>query len=173
MAGDIFQVGREVAVSLREGDGTGLRLLLRERFGTPGPPEDRLVEITPAAGPDATHTVAEVITAGGAPLVPAPGDGRTTLLNLITADRPSWALDFNVAETREHIRHLPGFVGTAFLTGRATGELIELVQWRDAADLRAAFADERFRAHVDTVRRAARTDVGRYEILPHRTEENA
>jgi len=62
--------------------------------------------------------------------------------------KQEWIGEYNESETRDHIRHLDGFVSTSFFRDLRSDRIIEYVQWRSADDLTAAFDDERFAEHM-------------------------
>ncbi|MDK8172397.1 hypothetical protein QP735_07610 [Curtobacterium citreum] len=68
----------------------------------------------------------------------------------MTPDRgkQEWIGEYNESETRDHIRHLDGFVSTSFFRDLRSDRIIEYVQWRSADDLTAALDDERFAEHM-------------------------
>ena len=62
--------------------------------------------------------------------------------------KQAWIGEYNESETRDHIRHLEGFVSTSFFRDLRSDRIIEYVQWGSADDLTAAFDDERFAEHM-------------------------
>ncbi|WP_328294042.1 hypothetical protein OG218_15100 [Kineococcus sp. NBC_00420] len=62
--------------------------------------------------------------------------------------RQGWVGEYNESETRDHTRHLDGFVSASFFRDLRSERIVEHVQWRSAADLTAAFDDARFAEHL-------------------------
>ena len=62
--------------------------------------------------------------------------------------KQGWVGEYNESETRDHIKHLDGFVSASFFRDLRSDRIVEYVQWRSAADLTAAFGDARFAEHL-------------------------
>lgn len=62
--------------------------------------------------------------------------------------KQGWVGEYNESETREHIKHLDGFVSASFFRDLRSDRIVEYVQWRSPADLTAAFGDARFAEHL-------------------------
>ncbi|GGF43360.1 hypothetical protein [Williamsia phyllosphaerae] len=62
--------------------------------------------------------------------------------------KQGWIGEYNESETRDHIKHLEGFVSTSFFRDLRSDRIVEYVQWRSAANLTAAFDDARFAEHM-------------------------
>ena len=62
--------------------------------------------------------------------------------------KQGWIGEYNESETRDHIRHLDGFVSTSFFRDLRSDRIVEYVQWRSAANLTAALDDARFAEHM-------------------------
>lgn len=62
--------------------------------------------------------------------------------------KQGWVGEYNESETRDHIRHLDGFVSASFFRDLRSDRIVEYVQWRSPADLTTAFGDARFAEHL-------------------------
>ncbi|BBY30306.1 hypothetical protein [Mycolicibacterium sediminis] len=62
--------------------------------------------------------------------------------------KQGWVGEYNESETREHIKHLDGFLSASFFHDLRSDRIVEYVQWRSPADLTAAFGDARFAEHL-------------------------
>ncbi|AHC27978.1 MULTISPECIES: hypothetical protein [Mycobacteriaceae] len=62
--------------------------------------------------------------------------------------KQGWVGEYNESETRDHIKHLDGFVSASFFRDLRSDRIVECVQWRSPADLTAAFGDARFAEHL-------------------------
>ena len=62
--------------------------------------------------------------------------------------KQGWVGEYNESETRDHIKHLDGFVSASFFRDLRSDRIVEYVQWRSPDDLTAAFGDARFAEHL-------------------------
>ena len=123
------------------------------------------------------YRVVEVISADGLgravidgfdpPTAPVTGIIRC----LPAAGKQAWIDEYNRSETRDHIRHLPGFVSASFLRADRDQRLTEIVQWNSLDAYQAAFRDERFGEHVNVANHYSSSEVGIYHV--HRTIDRA
>ena len=91
---------------------------------------------------------------GGAVTI-RPGDGLCLLINLFTvrADRQAAFIDLQLAQTRRFRVHMPGFVSSSFHCGIDGDRVLNLAQWRRAADVDAARASGDFKGHLAALSR--------------------
>ena len=119
------------------------------------------------------YRVGEVISADGlGRAVIDASDPPTALVTgiircLPAAGKQAWIDEYNRSETRDHIRHLPGFVSASFLRADRDQRLTEIVQWNSLDAYQAAFRDERFGEHVNVANHYSSSEVGIYRV--HRT----
>ena len=73
-------------------------------------------------------------------------------------------LDFNVNETEQKIKHLPGFVSAAFLKSLDGTRVFEYVQWESLEHFQEALKNPIFADHTIEVREAGEDDVDFYEV---------
>jgi heme-degrading monooxygenase HmoA len=73
-------------------------------------------------------------------------------------------LDINIDDTEDKIRHMPGFVGAAFLKSLDGERVTEYIQWRSEEHLREAMKDPRFFEHIPEVRKIAEDEFSPYEV---------
>jgi quinol monooxygenase YgiN len=73
-------------------------------------------------------------------------------------------LDYVTRETKEHLRHLPGFVSASFHTSDDGTRIVEYIQWASRATYEAARATPLFAAHLPVVRRLATAEADTYTV---------
>jgi hypothetical protein len=59
-----------------------------------------------------------------------------------------WVGEYPGSETRDHTRHLDGFVSARFFRGLHSDRIVEYVQWGSSTDGTAAFDDAHFAEHM-------------------------
>lgn len=82
----------------------------------------------------------------------------------VPIEKLQWMLDFNVNETEQKIKHLPGFVSAAFLKSLDGTRVFEYVQWKSLEYFQAALKNPIFAEHTIEVREAGEDDVDFYEV---------
>ena len=119
------------------------------------------------------YRVGEVISADGLGRAVIDGSDPPTapvtgIIRCLPAPgKQAWIDEYNRSETRDHIRHLPGFVSASFLRADRDQRLTEIVQWNSLDAYQAAFRDERFGEHVNVANHYSSSEVGIYHV--HRT----
>lgn len=73
-------------------------------------------------------------------------------------DKLQRVLDIGIHHTEERIKHMPGFVGCAFLKSLDGERVTEYVQWESVDHIQAAFKDPRFSEHLTEVRKIAKEE---------------
>jgi hypothetical protein len=117
-----------------------------------------------------TYRLDAVITStGGSRMSLEADDPRVTMVVMMspTAGQQGEVNIVNQDDTRDFFATYEGFVGTAFHLADGSDEVVECVQWQSAVALRAAAADPRFGAHLETLGRLCSSEVGMYDV--HRT----
>ena len=75
-----------------------------------------------------------------------------------------WMFDFNVRETEQKIKYLPGFISAAFLKSHDETQLLEYVQWASLEHFQAACENPQFYEHIPIVREVGEEDADLYEV---------
>ena len=125
----------------------------------------------------AVYHVDEVISADGLgrAVIDDSVPGTSLMTGIITflpaAGKRAWIDEYNRSETRDYIRHLPGFVSASFLLADRDQRLIEFVQWDSMDAFQAALRDGRFQEHVNVTDHYSTSEVGSYRV--HQTIDGA
>ena len=82
----------------------------------------------------------------------------------VSPDKLRRVLDVVMHHTEETIKHMPGFVGYAFLESLDGERVTEYVQWESPDHIQAAFKDPRFSEHLTDVRKIANEEFFPCEI---------
>ena len=80
----------------------------------------------------------------------------------VSASQQRWVLDINIEATQDKIRHMPGFVGVAFLRSLDGERVTEYIQWKSEGHLQEAMNDPEFFEHIPRLER-----IASYEVSPH------
>ncbi len=82
----------------------------------------------------------------------------------VSPSRQRRVLDINIDDTEDKIRHMPGFVGVAFLKSLNGERVTEYTQWKSEEHLREAMKDPGFSGHISEVRKIAKEEVSPYKV---------
>jgi heme-degrading monooxygenase HmoA len=82
----------------------------------------------------------------------------------VPIEKLQWMFDFNVNETEQKIKHLPGFLSATFLKSLDGTRVFEYVQWESLEHFQAALKNPLFAEHTTQVREAGEDDVDLYEV---------
>ena len=83
----------------------------------------------------------------------------------VPVEKFQWMFDFNVSETEQVIKHLPGFLSATLLKSLDRTRVFEYVQWESLEHFQAALKNPLFAEHNTQVREASEDgDVDFYEV---------
>jgi hypothetical protein len=116
------------------------------------------------------YSLKGVITGSGSDeLEVTTGMRGVTFVMLGALERAQWACEFVMNEARENIRHLPGFIGAAFLLGSSSSRMAEIIRWESLDAFQAATnGNTRFREKIQEAGKYVDVDGASYVPLSER-----